>query len=300
MDALQSLSEGNLEETLLQLQENVRSDPSNVKYRVFLFQLLAVMGQWERALTQLNLVGELDASALAMVQTYREAILCESLRTEVFAGRRTPLIFGQPDQWMALLFDALRLTADGQYARSQDVRSQAFELAPATTGAIGEAAQKQTFSWIADADTRIGPMLEAIVNGRYYWVPFHRIRTIKVEAPEDLRDQVWMPVWFTWANGGETVGLIPTRYSGSEHSDDNQIRIAHKTTWQEIDAGLYQGLGQRMLVTDIGEYSLMDLRLVTFDTHEEVTETYEEITEAQQSLRKQQNSALHEDTTTNG
>lgn len=274
MDALESLSEGKLEETLDQLQASVRSDPSNVKYRVFLFQLLAVMGQWDRALTQLNVAGELDASTLAMVQTYREALLCEGLRAEVFAGKRSPIVFGKPEQWMALAFEALRLTADGQYAQSQRVRDEALELAPVTSGTIGEP-DGQVFNWIADADTRIGPMLEAIINGRYYWVPFHRIRSINIVAPEDLRDMVWTPVYFTWANGGETVGLIPTRYPGSEDSDDKQIRTARKTIWQEQDADVYLGLGQRMFATDEGEFSLMDLRLITLDSldEEETQET---------------------------
>lgn len=292
MDAQQSLSEGKLEEVLLQLQEVIRNDPSNVKHRVFLFQLLTVLGQWERALTQLNLIGELDEGALAMVQTYREAILCERLRKEIFAGKRTPLVFGQPEQWMALLFDALRLTAEGQYARSQDVRYQAFELAPATKGSIGEP-QQQTFEWIADADSRMGPMLEVIINGRYYWLPFHRIRAINIEAPEDMRDQVWMPAYFTLANAGETVGLIPTRYFGSEDSEDNQIRSAHKTIWQEFDADFYQGLGQRMLATDSGEYSLMDLRRIDFDTGEELTKT-------PQTTEKHQKNTAHEVSTADG
>lgn len=276
MDAQESLSEGDLEETLVQLQASVRSDPSNVKNRVFLFQLLAVMGQWDRALTQLDVVGEMDASTLAMVQTYRPALMCEAVRAEVFAGKRSPIVFGKPEQWMALLFEALRLTAEGQYTQSQDARDQAFELAPATSGTIDDRSNgdqdAQTFNWIADADPRMGPMLEAIINGRYYWVPFHRIRAINIETPEDMRDMVWMPAYFTWANGGETVGLIPTRYPGSEASDDNQIRTAHKTIWQELDAHAYQGSGQRMFATDVGEFSLMDLRLITLDTQEENSE----------------------------
>lgn len=274
MDAQQSLSEGNLKDTLDQLQANVRSDPSNVKYRVFLFQLYAVMGQWERALTQLNVAGDMDASTLAMVQTYRQALCCEDLRAEVFAGKRSPIVFGQPEQWMALLFEALRLTSDGQFAQSQDVRDQSFELAPTTSGTIssGGDQQDQHFSWIADADARMGPVLEAIINGRYYWVPFHRIRAVNIEAPADIRDMVWMPAYFTWANGGETAGLIPTRYPGSESSEDNLILTARKTIWQEFDAGIYQGLGQRMLATDEGELSLMDLRQITFDVIEDETE----------------------------
>jgi hypothetical protein len=71
-----------------------------------------VQGNWERALTQLNVAGEMDASTLAMVQTYREAIRCELLRAEIFAGKRSPLIFGQPDEWLALLTQALKLTAE--------------------------------------------------------------------------------------------------------------------------------------------------------------------------------------------
>jgi type VI secretion system protein ImpE len=271
MDVRESLAEGNLEETLRQLESSVRSDPSNVKHRVFLFQLLAVTGQWDRALTQLNVAGELDASTLAMVQTYREALLCEGLRTEVFAGKRSPVVFGQPEQWIALLFEALRLMADGHYAQSQEIRDQAFELAPATSGIFGyqDDPDSQAFNWIADADPRMGPLLEAIINGSYYWVPFHRIRTINIVAPEDMRDMVWMPAYFTWANGGETVGLIPTRYPGSEASDDDQIRTAHKTIWQELDTDVYQGLGQRMFATDVGEYALMDLRLISLNSEAE-------------------------------
>ena len=273
MDAQLSLSQGELEETLAQLQDTVRSDPSTVKHRVFLFQLLAVMGQWDRALTQLNVAGELDASTLAMVQTYREALLCEGLRADVFAGKRSPVIFGEPEQWVALLLESLSLMADGQFARSQDVRNQAFELAPATSGIVGDPSgpDSENFEWIADADTRMGPVLEAIINGRYYWVPFHRIKSINIEVPEDVRDLVWMPAFFTWANGGETVGLIPTRYPGSEVSEDKLIRLARKTIWQELDDGVYQGLGQRMFATDVGEYPLMDLRLITLNSEADET-----------------------------
>lgn len=279
MDAEEGLSEGNLEEALVQLQGNVRSDPSNVKHRVFLFQLLAVMGQWDRALTQLDVVADMDDSTLAMVQTYRQAILCENLRAEVFKGNRSPIVFGEPEQWIALLFEALKLTAEGEYAKSQDIRDQAFEMAPTTSGIITDP-DGIKFNWIADADPRMGPMLEAIVNGLYYWIPINRIRTLNIEAPEDLRDTVWMPAYFTWANGGETVGLIPTRYPGSESSDDNQILTAHKTIWQEIGTDVYQGLGQRMFATDVGEYSLMDLRVINLDTQQEqnqVTQSTESI-----------------------
>ena len=75
--------------------------------RIFLFQLLCVRGEWNRALTQLNVAGELDAGALIMVQMYREALRCEVYREAVFAGKRVPMSLGEPDPWFAPLVQSL-------------------------------------------------------------------------------------------------------------------------------------------------------------------------------------------------
>ena len=246
----------------MQLQAQVRAEPANARLRVFLFQLLAVLGQWGRALNQLQVAGELDAGSLAMVNTYREALRCEVLRAEVFAGARSPLIFGDPQQWLALLLEALRLTAQGRHSESQALRAEAFALAPTTGGSVDGA----PCAWLADADARLGPVLEAIVNGRYYWIPLQRVRQIRVEAPVDLRDLVWAPAQLAWANGGDTVAFIPTRYPGSESSEDPQLRMARKTDWIAQPAELYLGLGQRMLASDTGEYPLLEIRQVTLAT----------------------------------
>jgi type VI secretion system protein ImpE len=261
MDADQLLRDGNPREALQALQARVREAPADASLRIFLFQLLAVLGSWDRARTQLDVAGELDASALGMVAVYRQALQAETVRTEVFAGRRTPTVFGEPDEWVALVFEALRLTAIGRDAESQDVRARAFDAAPATAGRI----DGQRFEWVADADPRLGPMVEAIVNGRYYWVPFCRIRRLLVEPPTDLRDLVWTPAFITWANGGEAAALIPARYPGSEQSEDPQIQLARRTEWAARGADLYLGLGQRMLATSVGEYPLLEVRQVELE-----------------------------------
>ncbi len=261
MLAEQHLRDGNLEECLQHLQEDIRKDPSNVKYRIFLFQLLAVLGQWQRAMTQLDVIKELDVSAWPMVQTYREALLCELLRSEIFAGRHTPLVFGDPQQWIALLLESLRLSAEGQYGNAETLRGEAFELAPATPGNLNG----ENFNWIGDADSRLGPVLEVIVNGAYYWVPYHQIKNVSIEEPEDLRDFVWIPAHFMWTNGGEAVGLIPTLYVNSTESQDAKIRMGRRTEWIEQSSGHFVGMGQRILTTDVNEYSLLDIRYINLD-----------------------------------
>ncbi len=261
MQAEQSLKDGDIQLALSQLQEQVRSNPASVEYRIFLFQLLSVQGEWGRALTQLDVTGDLDAGALAMVQTYREALRCEALRHEVFAGKRSPLIFGDPEPWVALLLQSLKRSVDSQFAEAQALREEAYDAVEAPSGTV----DGQGFEWIADADPRLGPFLEAIVNGNYYWVPFHRIHRIQLSQPEDLRDMIWTPAQFTWSNGGQAVGFIPTRYPDSEHATDNLLRLSRKTEWLEMAEGVYQGIGQRILVTDAGEYPLMDIRDIVID-----------------------------------
>lgn len=255
-DAEQALRAGQLDQALKLLQDQVRSSPSDAKLRIFLFQLLAVMGQWNRALVQLRLAGELQASALAMVQMYSAAIHCELLRAEVFAGKRSPLIFGQPDEWLALLVESLLTAGQGRSTEAELLRAKAFEAAPAQAGSV----DGQPFSWIADADMRLGPVCEAIIEGRYYWMPFDRLARIVIDEPVDLRDAVWMPARFEFSNGGGSVGLIPTRYPGSELHPDSAIQLARRTDWAERSPGVYVGSGQRLLSTDQGDHALMDLR----------------------------------------
>jgi type VI secretion system protein ImpE len=257
--AEQSLRNGDPAGALAQLQQSVRAHPSDSKLRIFLFQLLALAGQWERALNQLNVAAELDPAALAMAQAYREALRCEVLRAQVFEGRKSPMVFGQPEQWLALLIEALLLTGQGNHGEAKRLRDRAFEEASETGGML----DGEPFSWIADADSRLGPVCEAIINGRYYWVPFSRLSRVIIDAPEDLRDMVWMPAHFQFDNGGESVALIPTRYPGSEASDDGQLLLARKTIWCEAAPDIYHGLGQRLLTTDASETPLMDVRSIT-------------------------------------
>lgn len=279
MTALDSLRNADLQQALADLQNEVRREPNVAKHRVFLFQLLAVLGQWDRALTQLNVARELDPKALEMAQAYQEILHCEVLRAQVFAGQRTPIFFGEPEPWLAQIWEAQVLTGKGQHAAAQQLRDQAYESAPVTSGRIwkrqpGAPAAKPDletdpgieFEWIADADSRLGPILEMIVNGRYYWAPLHRIRRIEFEAPTDLRDLVWAPAQFEWANGGESVGMIPVRYAGSEASSDNLIRLGRKTEWTEAAPGVFLGAGQRLLTTEQDEYALLEVARLVLGT----------------------------------
>jgi type VI secretion system protein ImpE len=244
------------------LRKMIQKQPQRSDLRVFLFQIYCVQGEWLKASTQLDVLIELDPSSKPMVEAYREALKCEALRREVFDGKRSPLVLGAPQDWLAMMIEALRVDAEGRPDAAAELRAQALEAAPATSGKLDGV----PFAWLADADSRLGPVIEAIINGKYYWVPVSRLMRIEVDKPEDLRDFVWAPASLTLENGAVNVALIPTRYPGSERESVAALRLARATDWREQPGGAWHGVGQRMLTTDQAEVALLDARVIELDT----------------------------------
>ena len=252
------LAAGNPQAALEALQARVRERSADPKLRIFLFQLLCVLGQWQRALNQLEVCGELDAATLPMVNTYREALKCEAVREAVFAGKTTPMIFGRPQPWIASLVEALQADSRGDSGLGAQLRADALGAAPPTAGSL----DGTEFEWIADADSRLGPVLEVVINGRYGWAPFSELTQVTIEAPADLRDMVWAPAQLTLLNGGQTVALVPARYPGTGSAADAALQLSRKTEWLEIGADQFRGLGQRLLTTSAVELGLLEARTI--------------------------------------
>lgn len=255
------LAGADTQSALATLEQQVRSKGDDARLRVFLFQLLCVTGQWQRALTQLQVCGELDAGTLAMVATYRDAVQSEAVREAVFAGHTLPHVFGRPQAWVAWLAEALQAEGRGDSASAAMLRAKALDAAPATSGSLNG----RPFEWIADGDSRLGPVLEAVIDGRYGWVPFAALAKVTIQAPTDLRDMVWAVAQLEFASGGATVALLPARYAGSTDSGDGSLQLARRTDWLELAPDHWRGVGQRVLVTDAQELGLLEARSILLD-----------------------------------
>jgi type VI secretion system protein ImpE len=252
-----------LTQQLQELQSQIKRDASSAKLRIHLFQLLCVMGRWQRALEQLQLCAQLDAKALPMAQMYREAIRCELFRVDVFSGKRTPQVMGAPPSWVGFLIEALRHDASNPM-QAAELRAKALDAAQASACSINGV----PCEWLADGDARLGPVCEVFANGQYYWLPFESCSSLFFEAPADLRDLVWTPAELVLPNEGRVPALVPTRYvetATCEHERADAFKRSRATEWIERTPDSWFGLGQRVWMSNAGEHAILDTReLVIF------------------------------------
>ena len=244
------------------LKNHVRHEPGDAGLRLSLAQLELVNGDWDKADAALDTTGNLDPERALLCQQWRLQTEAERTRTEVFAGRKTAFVMGDPASWIALLQDALRLDAEGNAQAADAARRKAFESAPARTGTIDGIA----FDWICDADERLGPIFEAVVNGRYTWLPQTVIESMAIPSPRELIDGVWCEAVVRLINGGETAVMMPVRYPGSEHAEDGRIRLARLTSFETTPPGTQIGLGQRLFATADADHPLLETRKIDFDS----------------------------------
>ncbi|MEI2415190.1 type VI secretion system accessory protein TagJ [Orrella sp. JC864] len=249
-------------------QAYVRGNPEHADGRARLFQWLAVAGDWQRARSQLEWCAKLAPQAAPTLALYRSAIDGEQARQAAFAGEQPPAWFGtRPEPaWLGHALQGLRPGADLN-ACFEQVREQAGAMAGsiAVQATENQDGLPRPFAWIGDGDSRIAPVCEIIAGGRYGWLPYEDIRRIRMEPPQGLCDLVWAQARIDLADGREQPCLIPARYpAGGGVPDyaeqDEAALMSRRTAWSAVGPGSYLGIGQKMLMTDQGEYALLDVR----------------------------------------
>lgn len=246
---------GDLENCRQTLMAAIRSKPGDESKRLFLFQLALIDGDWKRAENQLEVVKELSAESQMLAALFKPMIHLEAFRAEVFAGRRSPVLLGEPPEWMAQMIQALSAPAES----AQALRASALEAAEAFPGKLNGA----PFDWLMDADGRMGPVMEVFHERKYFWVPFEHLSGWSTEPPTEARDLVWQPIQLSLRNGGEIHGFTPVRYPGTETHEDPAVRLARKTLWEGPNGSI--GIGQRLWATESADFPTLEVRQVSFD-----------------------------------
>ncbi|HFL1539509.1 TPA: type VI secretion system accessory protein TagJ [Enterobacter asburiae] len=123
MHSLQQLVAGqSLNEALAQVEGQIKRQPADADLRASFVQLMCLVGNWSRALTQLKSWRALKPQAQPAVNLLEQAIGGELKRALVFRGLATPRMPGDDDryrlgsltEWRPLSGNEQQLSGHGQ------------------------------------------------------------------------------------------------------------------------------------------------------------------------------------------
>ena len=225
---------GRLNDAIKALSAELRDNPTDVRRRTFLFELLCFAGEYERADKQLEVLSQAGPESELGVLVYRSALFAERQRQDMFSRGEFPT---QPDE--------------EQPARSGTVNGKSFEF-------------------FSDADPRTGAKLELFAAGNYLLLPLEHVASIEIQPPRRLRDLIWTPasVRTTPAFKGTELGevMLPVLAPFSWRHRDEAVRLGRMTVWEKPEGHEYQvPFGQKMWLVDDEEIPFLELRALEFN-----------------------------------
>ncbi|HWA59194.1 MAG TPA: type VI secretion system accessory protein TagJ [Gemmatimonadales bacterium] len=227
MKARALLDEGRLGEAIESLGVELRSNPGDAQRRAFLFELLCFAGEYDRAEKHLDILAGAGEKAAMGALVYRSALHAERTRRTMFQ--------------------------EGSYPRHH-------QALPPVSGTING----RPFKSLTDADPRIGPRLEIFAAGQYSWLPLASVASVRCQAPQKLRDLLWIPAKLLTAEGYQGLDLgevmLPALAPRTDESDDPAVRLGRATEWVRWEDGTEAPLGQKLLLVDGEEMPILELR----------------------------------------
>jgi len=260
MDAKTLLESGKLSAAVEQLSQDVRAHPVDSRRRTFLFELLCLTGDYERAGRQLDVIAQQNPETETGIEVYRGILAAEKARARLTSDGLMPDFLLKPPPFAILHLEAVNRLREGHAAEARGLLEKAAESeTPAGGRADGEA-----FADFSDQDAVLGCLLELFLHDRYVWIPFVHIKHLSISAPKKLRDLIWIPAALETIEGPVGGVFIPVLYRDSWRHANDQVRLGRMTDWQALGEGLVGGMGQRVFFVDEGEKAILELRELEF------------------------------------
>jgi type VI secretion system protein ImpE len=231
MNARELFQSGKLTEAVQALNAELRDNPTDIRRRTFLFELLCFTGEWDRAEKQLKVLADENQNTEMGAVLYLSAIHGEKVRHDTFKNRDYPSV----------------PAADRDYAGSLNGKP---------------------FEWIVDADPRVGSRLELFAAGAYLWIPFEHVESIEFEKPSKLRDLIWRPAIVRTGAAFKATELghvlVPVISPFSSQYPNDLVRLGRSTEWKEQEDGTAVPFGQKMFTVDGEDIPILEIQKIEF------------------------------------
>lgn len=259
-DAKLKLDNGDLKGAIESAINLVKTNPTDVAARIFLFELSCFSGDWDRAERQLEVVGHQDVNAMIGSKIYQQNLKAERDRMAYFTEGRKPETMTATPMQMTELVNANNRIREGNIDEARQILDGVEESRPAYSCTVnGEA-----ISDIRDYNDLTMCIFEVIFKDSYIWLPFDFVEKIEFYKPKSLRDLFWIQANVHLTNGTTGEMFFPALYAGSWKSDNDQVRLGRMTDWRDLGSDLFTGEGMKLFWMDGKDRSILDLETIEF------------------------------------
>lgn len=264
MNAKELFDAGNLSGAIDQLNQDVRTNPTDSRSRIFLFELLCFSGAYDRAQRQLDAIIQLSGDAKVEIggQLYKKILEAETVRQRLFTQGGQPKFLLEPPPYTSLHLEALARLVENRPGEAGALLEESNDSRPPLKGRI----DGQSFEDFRDCDDLIAPFLEVFVQTDYVWLAFEQIRHIEIAPPTKLRDLIWLPVRIELQRGPLGEAFLPILYFGSSEHPNDLVKLGRMTDWKATGEDLVLGVGQKMFLIDDADRPILEIKEVEFGT----------------------------------
>ena len=252
------LDAGNLNGAVESVLTSVKTNPTDISTRTFLFELSCFAGDWTRAEKQLDVIGHQDANTMIGSLIYRQCLEAERKRQRLFSEGLKPEFLTDPPDYVYGLLTANNRVREGNLAEAREILDKVEEERPAFPGKIN-GAEVEDFRDYNDLTSCI---LEVIIKDSYVWVPFDQIEKIELTPPKSLRDLFWIQANLETTNGTNGEVMIPSLYVNTYKNQNDQVRLGRMTDWRELGEDIYMGEGLKLFWIDGSDKPILELKEV--------------------------------------
>jgi type VI secretion system protein ImpE len=260
-EAKSLLDSGNLSGAVETVLTAVKSKPTDVGLRTFLFELSCFAGDWTRAEKQLDVIGHQDANTMIGSLIYRQCLEAERKRERLFAEGLKPEFLADPPDYVYGLMTANNRVREGNLAEAREILDKVEEQRPAFACSVN-GKQVEDFR---DYNDLTSCVLEVIIKDSYVWVPLEQVEKIEFQPPKSLRDLFWIQAQLETSNGTNGEVMIPSLYVNSNKNQNDQVRLGRMTDWRDAGEDIYVGEGLKLFWMDGSDTPILELKTVDFN-----------------------------------
>ncbi|OAI49780.1 hypothetical protein AYO44_06170 [Planctomycetaceae bacterium SCGC AG-212-F19] len=255
MTAAELYKAGKLQDAIAAQTQEVKGQPADQNKRLFLFELLAFAGEFERATKQMDVLKYDQIELQTAATAYRRLLDGETKRRQLFTQGLKPEFFVDAPQHVALRLEAINRLRENKPAEAKELLDRANAGVVPLKGTLNG----KPFESLRDADDLFAGVLEVLAHGVYHWVPLEQVEAVSMKPPRFPRDLLWVPARLEMeASAGDV--FLPALYPNSHAHADDQVKLGRTTDWKETPGGPVLGLGLRTFLAGDDASSLLEWR----------------------------------------